>query len=516
MNARLPAWPLIEPALAEPVVEFGLWPHDQARKHRALLVRETDHTLTLLADRTQDHLLMQAVATRARAPLRWQLCEPAALDRRLADGEHHFRALDGLAEVDAGNGAADDPHLRELAPAGLDASASPAVRLLDALLHDALQDGASDLHLESTPQGASARVRVDGVMLPLRRIDGVALAEQIVSRLKVMAELDIGERRLPQDGRFKLRALGRDIDFRLSVMPSAFGEAAVVRVLDRAALTCGGDHLSLAALGFDDAFSAQVLALARAPHGMLLVTGPTGSGKTTTLYAAISGIHDGRDKIITIEDPVEYLLAGVVQIPVNEKKGLTFARGLRSILRHDPDRVLVGEIRDSETAQIAVQAALTGHLVFSSVHANHVFDVIARFMHMGLDLYNVVSALNAVLAQRLLRLVCGHCAKPVAATPAQQAMLASVASTAGQGPLRLHVGSGCSHCRGTGYRGRQAVAELLLLDDGLRDLIAARAPMTQIKQAARDRGFVPLRHAALAMAARGDTTLAEVDRVTSA
>jgi general secretion pathway protein E len=329
------------------------------------------------------------------------------------------------------------------------------------------------------------RLRIDGVMLALRRIEGSALAEQIVSRLKVMAELDIGERRLPQDGRFKLRLAAREIDFRLSIMPSVFGEDAVVRVLDRAALEQGAGPLTLQALGFEPALREAITAVARRPHGMLLVTGPTGSGKTTTLYAAIGATQSGREKLITIEDPVEYQLSGVLQVPVNEKKGLTFARGLRSILRHDPDRVMVGEIRDAETAQIAVQAALTGHLVFSTVHANNAFEVIGRFMHMGLDLYNVVSALEAVLAQRLLRQVCTTC----------------------------H-GVGCERCRHTGYRGRRAVAEMLMLDDELRDLIVARAPIARLKQAARERGMQTLRAAATAAVAAGWTTAEELERVT--
>jgi general secretion pathway protein E len=328
------------------------------------------------------------------------------------------------------------------------------------------------------------------------------------SRLKVMAELDIGARRLPQDGRFKLRAQGRDVDFRLSIMPSVHGEDAVVRVLDRAAVEQGQGSLTLASLGFDEARCQQIRQLARMPHGMLLVTGPTGSGKTTTLYAAITEIHEGSEKFITIEDPVEYELQGVVQIPVNERKGLTFARGLRSILRHDPDRVLVGEIRDAETAQIAVQAALTGHLVFSTVHANHAFDVIGRFMHMGLDLYNVVSALNAVLAQRLLRRLCSHCAVPE--QPQGPALLAL-----GGEPHRLHRAVGCPHCRHTGYKGRLAVAEVLVLDDELRDLIAARAPMQRIKQAARDRGMQRLSAAALALVRQGSTSFEELQRVVS-
>jgi general secretion pathway protein E len=295
-------------------------------------------------------------------------------------------------------------------------------------------------------------------------------------------------------------------------MPSVHGEDAVVRVLDRAAVEQGRGSLSLASLGFPPMRCEQIRSLARMPHGMLLVTGPTGSGKTTTLYAAITEIHEGSEKIITIEDPVEYELAGVVQVPVNERKGLTFARGLRSILRHDPDRVLVGEIRDPETAQIAVQAALTGHLVFSTVHANHAFDVIGRFMHMGLDLYNVVSALNAVLAQRLVRRLCEDCAAPAQATSEQRALLAG---TSLPDELRLRRAVGCSHCRHTGYRGRLAVAEVLVLDDELRDLIAARAPMQRIKQAAGERGMQRLRSAALGLVGAGTTTFEELERVVS-
>jgi len=316
------------------------------------------------------------------------------------------------------------------------------------------------------------------------------VADQLVSRLKVMAELDIGERRLPQDGRFKLRVQQsagsgvRDVDFRVSIMPSSFGEDAVLRILDRSRLSSEAEALSLEGLGFDADDSAVVRRLAGKPYGMLLVTGPTGSGKTTTLYAVVQEINDGRDKIITIEDPVEYQLAGVVQIPVNEKKGLTFARGLRSILRHDPDRVMVGEIRDAETAQIASQAALTGHLVLSTIHANNVFDVVGRFMHMGLDLYNVVSALNGVVAQRLMRKLCTHCAEPWQphASDLRAAML----------PLDTHgqffQAVGCAHCRGTGYRGRKAISEILLMDDTLRDLIVTRTSLIKIKSDPRASG----------------------------
>jgi general secretion pathway protein E len=333
------------------------------------------------------------------------------------------------------------------------------------------------------------RVRIDGVLVPRRRLDTPLLAEQLVSRLKVMAELDIGERRLPQDGRFRLRLAtsggAREVDFRLSVMPTLHGEDAVVRVLDRAALD-HGDGLTLATLGFEPALAGRIRQLARLPHGLLLVTGPTGSGKTTTLYATLAETMRPDEKLVTIEDPVEYRLASAVQIPVNEKKGLTFARGLRSVLRHDPDRVMVGEIRDAETAQIAVQAALTGHLVFSSVHANHALDVLGRFLHMGLDAWQVVGALEAVLAQRLVRVRCAACG-----------------------------GTGCVACAGTGWRGRRAIAELLRMDDELRDLLVARAPLLRLKQALAERGHRTLRDAAQAALAEGWTTAEEVARVTA-
>jgi general secretion pathway protein E len=495
------------------------WPHAQALRHRALVARHDDGSASLLADRPADALLLQLAEARLAAPLRWQQVSPAQIDAWLQQGEQDGRALDTVDSLGADALAADNAHpaAQELSLAGLTAQASPAVRLLDALLFDALQDGASDIHIESQPRGALLRMRRDGVMQTLRPIDGTALAEQMVSRLKVMAELDIGERRLPQDGRFKLRVQGREVDFRLSIMPSVFGEDAVVRLLDRSHLTGadgGGDGsvLTLAALGFEPALRDQVLALARAPHGMLLVTGPTGSGKTTTLYAAITEVQTGTEKVITIEDPVEYQLPGVVQIPVNERKGLGFARGLRSILRHDPDRVMVGEIRDTETAQIAVQAALTGHLVYSTVHANSAFDVIGRFTHMGLDLHNLVAALNAVLAQRLMRQVCGHCAQPLRPDTLDAAARALLDDGSGA-PLQLRRGAGCAQCHGSGYRGRRAVAELLRLDEGLRDLIAARAPLSQIRQAAQARGQQTLHAAALAAVRAGHTTLEELQRV---
>ena len=490
-------------------LSFARWSQAEAQRWRVLVATSVHGAIALLADRPADAMLRERIESRLQRSVLWVECEGNAIDTWIGTGAAGFRALAAL----------DDSFARGVEPGGavelsalnLSEQSSPVVRLLDSTLYDALQDAASDVHLESTLRGLRIRYRVDGVMLDVREVDGAAVAEQIVSRLKVMAELDIGERRLPQDGRFKLRMQGREIDFRLSIMPTVFGEDAVVRVLDRAQITAGG-ALTLEALGLDAASREAVRHLARQPYGMLLVSGPTGSGKTTTLYAAIAETNTGADKIITIEDPVEYQLPGTVQIPVNEKKGLTFARGLRSVLRHDPDRVMVGEIRDAETAQIAVQAALTGHLVFSTVHANSAFDVIGRFMHMGLDLYSVVSALNGVMAQRLMRLNCPHCVRPF--IPSHD--LLQRAGLAASGQHAFARGHGCGQCRQTGYKGRRAVIELMTLNDELRDLIVSRAPMSRIKQAARERGMRPLRDTALAAVCDGATTFEELDRVTLA
>jgi general secretion pathway protein E len=334
----------------------------------------------------------------------------------------------------------------------------------------------------------------------------------VLSRVKVIAELDISERRIPQDGRFKVAVDSREIDLRVSIMPNLFGEDAVLRILDRQHLSGQARQIRLETLGFEPGVLEFVRTLSTLPYGLLLVTGPTGSGKTTTLYAALSEINTGLDKIITIEDPVEYQVADVLQIPVNEKKGLTFARGLRSILRHDPDKIMVGEIRDPETAQIAVQAALTGHQVFTTVHANNVFDVIGRFVNMGVDTYSFVSALNGILAQRLVRLTCKHCAKhynPPYGELARSKITVPKLTKAG-----FTRGLGCAHCRGTGYKGRKAIAETLEMTDTLRDLLAERAPLSRIKAAAHEVGFQSLREAAVAAAVSGVTTIEEINRVT--
>ncbi|MCB5190629.1 GspE/PulE family protein [Methylobacillus arboreus] len=430
----------------------------------------------------------------------------------LSRHEEDLRAMDGnlLAVGEVSEAAAAD--VEHLSLQSINADSSPVIRMVNSTLYDALKAGVSDIHMESVAAGLVIKYRIDGVLSHVGSMQGADMAEQAISRVKILAELDIAERRVPQDGRFKVRMQGRDVDFRVSIMPSIYGEDAVLRVLDRKSLSDQAKGLSLKQLGFDDYIIADFRRLVSEPYGMVLVTGPTGSGKTTSLYAAISEVNHGHDKIITIEDPVEYQLPGVLQIPVNEKKGLTFARGLRSILRHDPDKIMVGEIRDPETAQIAVQSALTGHLVFTTLHANNVFDVISRFLHMNVEAYSLVAALNGVMAQRLVRLVCPHCAE--AAEASDELLAQSRLTREGIAGYRLRQGKGCGHCRGSGYKGRKAIAELLALDDELREMIIAREPLRKLKEAGRARGMKSLREAALEAVARGETTLEEINRVT--
>ncbi len=391
---------------------------------------------------------------------------------------------------------------------------SPAIKLVDTILHTALQRRASDIHIEASDHASLVKFRVDGILLPAMDPLDIKVHAPLISRLKVMSELDIAERRVPQDGRFRMRIDRRTVDFRVSVLPSVFGESVVIRILDRDSITAGLADLKLDRLGFNPEDLRRFRRSIVAPHGMVLVTGPTGSGKTTTLYAAIAEMHSQEDKLITIEDPVEYQLPGVVQIPVNEKKGLTFARGLRSILRHDPDKIMVGEIRDAETAQIAIQSALTGHLVFTTVHANHVFDVLGRFTSMGIDAHNFLSALNCVLAQRLVRMLCPVCREPMKLDQA-------LAEESGLDYERyrdaiLFQGRGCRECQGTGYRGRKCLTELLILTDEIKDMILARRPVSEIRYRAMTDGMTTLRQSALIKVLRGETTLREINRVTFA
>ncbi len=494
---------------------FDLLPLSEALARRCVLLRSPARELIgVLAD-PFDLDLQTWLGARAKAtpqqPLQTRLALASDIQAYLGKHEESARAVDSLSPGVA-DAKRDGKATAVLSFASVSEAASPAVRLVNSTLYDALKASASDIHLESTAVGLAVKYRIDGVLDHATSVNGVEVAEQVISRLKVLAELDISERRIPQDGSFRVESAGREIDLRVSIMPSIHGEDAVIRILDKRAMIEAYGALTLEALGFDAASLVSLRSLAQEAYGMLLVTGPTGSGKTTTLYAALTEINNGREKIITIEDPVEYQLPGILQIPVNEKKGLTFAKGLRSILRHDPDKIMVGEIRDRETAEIAVQSALTGHLVLTTVHANNVFDVFGRFTHMGIDPYAFVSALNGIWAQRLVRTNCPHCA--VAYRPDD-------AELAGVNLARVDVhdwlfkqGKGCGDCRGTGYKGRRSIAEILTLNDEIREMIVDKQPIRRIKAAAYDNGTRSLRLAALDLVKRGATTIAEIKRVT--
>ena len=389
---------------------------------------------------------------------------------------------------------------------------SPIVKLIHTAVFDALQRRASGIHIESTDKNVLIKYRIDGVLSSAREPIDIKLHSAMVSRIKVMCDLDIAEHRVPQDGRFKLRANGKTIDFRVSILPSAFGEDVVIRILDKESLTAGVNTLKLESLGFDENDLRRFRKSIREPYGLVLVTGPRGSGKTTTLYAALTEINTGEDKFITIEDPVEYRLSGVVQIPVNEKKGLTFARGLRSILRHDPDKIMVGDIRDAETGQLAVQSALTGHLVFTAVHANNSFDALGRFLNMGIEPYNFVSSLNCILAQRLVRILCPRCKKPVKLTGKE--LEESALDPEKYRDHQFTEAVGCKDCNFTGFRGRKSVTEFLALSDWVREMILKKRSSAEIRKAAVAAGMTTLRQSALAKALAGDTTLKEINRVT--
>jgi type IV pilus assembly protein PilB len=394
----------------------------------------------------------------------------------------------------------------------IDKDESPIIKLMHTTIFDAMERRASDIHIESTDRNVLFKYRIDGVLYLATEPIDIKFHSSIVSRIKVMSDLDIAERRVPQDGRFKIRVGTKTIDFRVSILPSAFGEDVVIRILDKESITAGVNSLRLESLGHDEHNLHRFRKSIREPYGMVLVTGPTGSGKTTTLYAALTEINTGEDKIITIEDPVEYQLRGVVQIPVNEKKGLTFARGLRSILRHDPDKILVGEIRDAETAQIAVQSALTGHLVFTTVHANNAFDVLGRFLNMGIEPYNFVSSLNCILAQRLVRILCPKCKKQVRLT--SKDLEDSALDYEKHKENVFYEGTGCKDCNYTGFRGRKAITEFLDLSDRIREMILEKRPSSELRKAAIAEGMTTLRQSAVLKVLAGDTTLKEINRVT--
>lgn len=457
----------------------------------ALLPLRLDSRMIVAMDDPWDASLIRWLAEKMPQGFRIAWMERARTLEILERALHATSAAELLLPQGAADHSRTELGSRIVSAESIESADSPVVRFVDAVLLDAWRAGASDIHVETSRKGLTIKLRLDGVLVPGPAFSADRPPSEVLNRIKVLAQLDIGETRLPQDGRFRISVEGRDVDMRVSIMPNVFGEDAVIRLLDKAQLRDATDQLTLEGLGFDVASAQEIRRLTKEPHGMLLVTGPTGSGKTTTLYAALSEINSGRDKIITIEDPVEYELPGILQIPVNEKKGLTFARGLRSVLRHDPDQILVGEIRDSETAEIAVQAALTGHLVFTSVHANSALDVVGRFLHMGVDPYNFMSALIGIVAQRLLRLKCTSCSR-----------------TDGNA-------QGCASCRYTGYRGRTVVWEVVPVTDAIRELVIRREPLRLIREEAWRQGVVSLRKQAERMVAQGKTTMDEVNRVVS-
>ena len=474
--------------------------------------RDGDNLAIVVSDPT-DLPAIDELSLLLGTPLTVMVGTPSAIDSILKKSEGSQRVLDEATErFELQLLREDEDGAESLTVERLTSDISPVIRLVDSMIYTAIQRRASDIHVETQDDAVHVKYRIDGVLQPAMRPIDKQFHGPILSRIKVMSELDIAEKRVPQDGRFKLRMPGKAIDFRVSIMPSVHGEDAVIRILDKESISEQFRELRLDVLGFPEQELRRLRKYIAEPYGMVLVTGPTGSGKTTTLYAALSEIQTPEDKIVTIEDPVEYQLKGITQIPINEKKGLTFARGLRSILRHDPDKIMVGEIRDTETAQIAIQSALTGHLVFTTVHANNVVDVLGRFLNMGVEEYQFVSALNCVLAQRLVRTICPECRRPQEVSPEE--LEESGLDPAAAARCTFQAGAGCIECGGTGYRGRTAICELLDLSDRIREMILARRPTSEIRNAARAEGMRFLRESAVDSAMRGITTLREINKVT--
>jgi type IV pilus assembly protein PilB len=492
---------------------FRAIPADLMLRYGFVPYRRDGKSLVIVVSDPTDLPMIDELGVLLGTPVRVMVGVRSAIESILKKSESSQRVLDEATEefqiqlLKEDEGAEDNLTVERLT-----SDISPIIRLIDSTIFTAIQRRASDIHIETQDDAVHVKYRIDGVLQPAMRPIAKRFHSSIISRIKVMAELDIAEKRVPQDGRFKLRVPGKTIDFRVSVMPSAHGEDSVIRILDKQSISEQFTELRLDILGFPELELRRFRKYIREPYGMVLVTGPTGSGKTTTLYAALAEIRSIEDKIITIEDPVEYQLKGITQIPINEKKGLTFARGLRSILRHDPDKIMVGEIRDSETAQIAIQSALTGHLVFTTVHANNVFDVLGRFLNMGVEAYQFVSALNCVMAQRLVRKICEACKRSVHVDG--EALEESGMDAAIEHTQTFYEGGGCIECGGTGFKGRMAICELLDLTDHIRELILARRPISEIKRAAKDQGMRFLRESAVERVFEGTTTLREINKVT--
>src|SRR5688572_29756901 len=487
---------------ADLMLRYGFVPH--RREGRFLVIVVSD---------AMDLPMIDELAVVLGSPIRVTVGAPSAIQSILKKSESSQRVLEEATEGFQLQVLKEDESGEEnLTVERLTSDISPIIKLVDSTIYTAIQRRASDIHIETGDDSVHVKYRIDGVLQPAMKPIAKQHHSAIISRVKVMAELDIAEKRVPQDGRFKVRMPGKTIDFRVSIMPSVHGEDAVIRILDKESISEQFTELTLDILGFPELELRRFRKYIHEPYGMVLVTGPTGSGKTTTLYASLSEIKSIEDKIITIEDPVEYQLRGITQIPINEKKGLTFARGLRSILRHDPDKIMVGEIRDPEPAQIAIQSALTGHLVFTTVHANNVVDVLGRFLNIGVEPYQFVSALNCVMAQRLVRLTCSHCKRPVRVEPKlleESGLNPSLAQT-----HQFFEGAGCTDCGGSGFKGRTAICELLDLSDRIREMILARRPASEVKKAAHEEGMRFLRESAIEKVLRGMTTLKEINKVT--
>lgn len=514
---RLPYIDLLPPDKESPIDydELTKIPVDlMLRNHFVPLKRDGKNLHTAMADPTNLELLdeLENVLNVRIVPY---IATQGAIDVVLKKGDATQRVLQEAAsgfkislvkETDQGEEVLDLDRLAS------DSDMSPIIKLVDTIIYNAMESRASDIHIEAGDREVTVKFRIDGALY--QKVDPIDIVyhQTLISRIKVMSELDIAERRIPQDGRFRVRYKGRTVDFRVSILPAVFGENCVIRILDKEQISEEFQNLSLEVVGFDEEDLNRFRLYIKEPYGMVLVTGPTGSGKTTTLYGALNEIRNSEDKIITIEDPVEYQLQGIMQIPVNEKKGLTFARGLRSILRHDPDKVMVGEIRDEETAQIAINSALTGHLVFTTVHANNVIDVIGRFVNMDVDLYNFVAALNCVLAQRLVRKLCPTCKRRY--VPSEEEIRESGLLPEVREKHEFFMSVGCDACNHTGYRGRTAIHELLDMSDTIREMIIARRPGSEIRRQAEKEGLTSLRHAALKKVFKGKTTLHEINRVT--
>jgi type IV pilus assembly protein PilB len=492
---------------------FRAIPADLMLRYGFVPYRRDDHALVIVVSDPTDLPMIDELSLLLGVPIKVTVGARSSIESILKKSESSQRVLDEATESFQMQLLKEEENGEDsLTVERLTSDISPVIRLVDSTIFTAIQRRASDIHIETQGDAVHIKYRIDGVLQPAMRPIAKQFHSSIISRVKVMAELDIAEKRVPQDGRFKLRLGDKTIDFRVSVMPSVHGEDAVIRILDKESISEQFHELRLDILGFPESELKRFRKYIAEPYGMVLVTGPTGSGKTTTLYAALSEIKSIEDKIVTIEDPVEYQLRGITQIPINEKKGLTFSRGLRSILRHDPDKIMVGEIRDPETAQIAIQSALTGHLVFTTVHANNVLDVLGRFLNMGVEPYQFVSALNCVMAQRLVRLICAHCRRPVRPSPVL--LEESALDPALADAHTFYEGAGCLECGGTGFKGRTAICELLDLSDQIREMILARRPTSEIKKAARDEGMRFLRECAVERVLMGLTTLREINKVT--